>query len=59
VKPVYSVKKDGEIIALIEEKSSAYQLRNEKRGELPDSCHISADKQMLFEDLADRERLRS
>lgn len=59
MKPIYAVKKGDTIVACFEEKAPAYQVRTEKREELPDSCHVHVDKQILFEDYDDRERLRS
>jgi hypothetical protein len=57
MKPVHAVWKDDTIVAIFEKKSSAYKLRNEKRDELPDSCHVRVDKQILYSDLDDRNRL--
>lgn len=59
MKPIYTVKKDGSIVATFEEKRYAYELRTEKRKELPDSCHIQVEKHILFENLQERNELRS
>jgi len=60
MKPVYAVKVgDDNIVAVFSEANSAYQLREKKQDELPDSCHVHVDKHVLYKDLSDRENVRS
>lgn len=59
MKPVYTVKKNDVTIAVFETQKAAYRLREEKREELPNDCHVAVEKHVLFEDYDDRERLRS
>jgi hypothetical protein len=55
MKPVSALKKDGNIVALFEERKDAYQLREEKQ-ELEEG-YFTVEKHILYRDIEDRERL--
>lgn len=59
MKPIYAVKADDNIVAIFKRQKDAYKLRAEKTNSLPESCYVRVEKHVLFEDIDDRERLRS
>lgn len=53
------VKAQDNVIACFKDQGSAYQLRDEKQSEFPNSCHVHVQKHVVFEDYEDRESRRA